>query len=117
MLGQQLSLIPGRYSILLCNIWPETGHLLLWGFPVGRSIGRVHSTCGLAAWSWRGCRVALVLQQSRALLQPQPSGSLGDLPALTFQLLRTGVQGVSCCLKVAQAKHKTQLKVLTMDCT
>lgn len=112
---QQLSLIPGRYSILLCNIWPEKGHLLLWGFPMGRSIGHIQGTCGLAAWLWRGRRLALVPQQS--LARASVLWLFGGLPALPFQLLHTGVQGVLCCLKVAQAKHKTQLKVLTMDCT
>lgn len=36
--GAGVIFIPGRCGILLCNIWPEKGRLLLWGFPVGRSM-------------------------------------------------------------------------------
>lgn len=118
MVGQELSLIPGRYSILLCSIWPGKGHLCcevsLWG---GLQ-WTVDGTWGEAALSWRGCRAALVLQHSRALLEHQPSPFQGiPCPALPFQLLCTGIQGTSCSLKVAQAKHKTQLKDLIADCT
>lgn len=116
MVGQELALIPGRYGILLCSIGPEKGHLLLLGFPVGRSIGHVYGTCGQAALSWRGCRAALVLQHSRALLEQQPSPLQGiPCPALLSSSSR--VQGISCSLKVAQAKHKTQIKVLTIALT
>lgn len=117
MSGQELTLIPGRYSILLCNIWPEKGHLLLWGFRVGRSIGHVHGTCGQAALLWRAvgqpCPVA---QQS--LAGAAALSSSGDyLPCPAFQPLHTRVQGISCFLKVAQAKHKIQIKILAIALT
>lgn len=115
--GAGVIFIPGRCGILLCNIWPEKGRLLLWGFPVGRSMldvfmGLVHRQCchgGAVGWPW-----------SHSTAEPcwsiSPLLSRG-LPALPFQLLHTRVQGKSCSLKVAQAEHKTQLKVLTKDCT
>lgn len=116
MVGQELALIPGIYGILLCNIWPEKGHLLLWGFPVGRSIGYVHGTCAQAGcrggavgqpWS---CSTAELCWSSSPLLS-----SPGDsLPCPAFQLLHTGVQGVTCSLKVAQAKHKPQILTIAL---
>lgn len=94
----------------------KRGHLLLWDFPVGRSIGHVHGTCGHAVLLWKVCRAALVLPAAQQSLAGAAAfSSPGDyLPCPAFQLLRTRVQGIVCSLKVAQAKHKTQIEVLTV---
>lgn len=117
MVGQELSLIPGRYSICCATFGLKRGICCCEGSLWGGLYWTVDGTWGEAALSWRGRRAALVLQHSRALLEHQPSPFQGiTCPALPLQLLHTRVQGTSCSLKVAQAKHKTQLKVLIVDC-
>lgn len=93
-------------------------------FGLKRSIG----CCGASLWegaywacSWDLWAGSIVVEGLQGGLGPTVQQRLAGASALSslgdFQLLHTRVQSMSCSLKVAQAKHKTQLKVLTEDCT
>lgn len=109
MVGQQLSLIPGNTEFVVQHLARKRA------FAVGRlPCGKEHWT---RSWHlWPGSAAGQLWSHSSA----EPCWSISPLSgglALPFQLLHTQVQGISCSLKVAQAKHKTQIKVVTMDCT
>lgn len=84
MVGQELPVIPGWYSILLCNIWPEKGHLLLWGFPVGRSmLDRDRQRChgGAVGQPWPCTQQSLVEHQPSPFALPCLPSSIAESKA------------------------------------
>lgn len=96
------------------------------------TFGLKRGICCCGASLWEGALdmcMGLVLRQGvveglQGSLGPAAQQSFAGAAALSspgdslscpaFQLLHTGVQGVTCSLKVAQAKHKTQILTIAL---
>lgn len=118
MVGQELALIsPRKIWHFVVQHWARKGTFAAVGLPWGKE----HWTSSWDLWTGsvvEGLQGSLGPAAQQSLAGAAALSSSGNsLPCPAFQLLHTRVQGISCSLKVAQAKHKTQTKVLPIALT